>query len=98
MTTKEFLIENRERVINFYNQEVKGYYSISLKDFMIDLMVNFEKRTIVKGLTKTDLTINLSDAKSRLGMMDGNIKVEAFDKRTEALRRKYKGTSAMAMV
>jgi hypothetical protein len=77
MTTQEFLSENRERVINFYNDNVNGLYNISLKDFMIDLMKNFRKATKkeIKGYTLTDLSANLTDAKSRLGLMDVEIEV-----------------------
>ena len=59
-----------------YNDNVKGYYNTSLKDFMIDLMKNFRKATKkeIKGYTLTDLTCNLTDAKSRLGLMD--VKIE----------------------
>jgi len=73
MTTKEFLTENREQVINFYNENVKGLYNTTLNAFMIDLMNNFKKITIVENLTKTDLFGNLNKAKSRLGSM--NIKI-----------------------
>ncbi len=77
MTTQNFLSENRERVINFYNDNVNGLYNISLKDFMIDLMKNFRKATKkeIIGYTLTDLSANLTDAKSRLGLMDVEIGV-----------------------
>lgn len=72
MTTKEFLTENREMVIEFYNKEIKDYWNISLGKFMLDVMSNFKKATKkeIKGYTMTDLKINLLDAKSRLGMFD----------------------------
>jgi len=57
MTTKEFLTENREQVINFYNENVKGLYNTTLNAFMIDLMNNFKKITIVENLTKTDYLV-----------------------------------------
>lgn len=71
-TSKEFLIENRERVISYYNEEVKDYWAISLKDFMLDLMNNFRKCTKkeIEGFTRTDLKFNLDDAKGRLGCFD----------------------------
>lgn len=77
MTTQEFLSENRERVIKFYNDNVNGLYNVSLKDFMVDLMKNFRKATKkeIKGYTLTDLSVNLTEAKSRLGLMDVEIGV-----------------------
>ena len=72
---KEILAENRDLVINFYNEEVKGAWNISLKDLMTDVMENFKKRTKkeIEGFTKTDVYMNIRDAKSRLGMMDAKI-------------------------
>jgi hypothetical protein len=72
MRPKQYLSENRERVIDYFNDNVKGYYNVSLKDFMVDLMVNFRKATKkeIEGYTLTDLSANLTDAKSRLGLMD----------------------------
>lgn len=90
MTTKEFLTENREEVINYFNEEVKNYWNISLKDFMLDLMNNFEKVTISEGLKRMDLTCNLMEAKSRLGLMDTKIEVK-FD-RDAYIAKKYEGT------
>jgi hypothetical protein len=43
MTKKEFLTDNREQVINFYNENVKGLYNTTLNVFMVDLMNNFRK-------------------------------------------------------
>jgi hypothetical protein len=68
MKAKEFLIENRELVINYYNTEVKGLWIISLADFMKDVLVNFKKITTGDELKKFDLFGNLQDAKSRLGL------------------------------
>ena len=75
MKTKEFLSENREEVINYFNNEVKNFWNISLKDFMIDLLSNFRKVTISEGLKRMDLTANLKEAKSRLGCFDNETKV-----------------------
>ena len=75
MTTKKFLTENREQVINYFNENVKGHYNVTLNSFMVDLMKNFKKITIVDSLTKTDLYGNLTEAKSRLGLMDNEIEV-----------------------
>ena len=75
VTPKEFLTDNREQVINFYNENVKGLYNTTLNAFMIDLMNNFRKITIVENLTKTDLFGNLNEAKSRLGLMNVEIGV-----------------------
>lgn len=97
MTIKEFLAENREVVIAFYNNEIKDYWAISLKDFMNDVLENFRKTSIKKDFTKTDLNGNLIEAKSRLGLFN-KVAVEAKDKITDRLRNKYKGTAYMAMV
>lgn len=98
MNTLDFLTANRDIIINFYNSEIKGLWNISLKDFMLDLKNNFRKATIatIKGYTRTDLTANLIDAKSRLGLMDTEI--IAVDKVTEKLKSKYKNTAYMAIV
>lgn len=92
MNTSEFLTENREIVIKFYNSEIKGSWNITLKAFMLDLMNNFRKATLasVVGYTRTDLTANLMDAKSRLGCFDNKVEVK-FD-RDAYTAKKYKGT------
>ena len=90
MTTKEFLTENREVVINFYNEEIKNFWNVSLKDFMTDLMVNFRKITTGDDFKKFDLFGNLNETKSRLGNMDTKIEV-GFD-RDAFIAKKYKGT------
>jgi hypothetical protein len=74
MTTKEFLTENKQEVINFYNEKVANLFDISLKDFMIDLLTNFKKITIGEDLKKFDLFGNLEDAKSRLGCFSNQSK------------------------
>jgi hypothetical protein len=66
--TKEFLTANRDEVVNFYNANVKGYYNVSLKDFMLNLMTNFRKITLGEGFKRFDLMGNLQEAKSRLGL------------------------------
>ena len=90
MTTQEFLSENREEVINYYNNEVKNYWNVSLKDFMVDLLTNFRKVTTSEGLKRMDLMANLAEAKSRLGCFDTKIEVE-FD-RDAFIAKKYKET------
>jgi KaiC/GvpD/RAD55 family RecA-like ATPase len=97
MRTQEFLSENRNEVINYFNNEISNYWTISLKDFMVDLMNNFRKISIKEQYTRMDLMGNLQEAKSRLGMFDKCI-VVAEDKVTNALRRKYEGTAYMALV
>lgn len=81
MTALELLTEKRERVISFYNTEIKGNWNISLKAFMTDLLNNFEKYTkaSIEGYTNTDLTGNLFAAKTRLGEFDNKVEV-AFDR------------------
>jgi hypothetical protein len=73
MTTLEFLKANKEDVVNYYNGKIKGYYNVSLKDFMLDLMNNFRKITISEGLKRMDLMCNLQEAQSRLGTFDCEI-------------------------
>lgn len=97
MTKQEFLSENRQEVINFYSNEIATFWTISLKDFMIDVMNNFRKITTGEEYRKFDLICNLQDAKSRLGMFNA-CTIEAEDKVTNALRNKYKDTAYMALV
>lgn len=68
MKTKEFLSENRDEVVTFFNNEVSKDWTISLKDFMIDLMKNFRKISLKEEYTRMDLTGNLQEAKNRLGL------------------------------
>jgi len=75
MKTQEFLTENRNEVVEYYNSKIKGLYNVSLKDFMIDLLNNFRKITISEGLKKMDLMGNLQEAQRRLGTFDVNIGV-----------------------
>lgn len=96
MTTSEFLTANREEVINYYNDNIKDDYSVSLKDFMTDLLKNFRKQTTCEEYKKFDLYGNLIAAKSRLGLM--TTIVIADDKITNNLRNKYKGTAYMSMI
>jgi len=95
-TRKEFLTDNREQVINFYNENVKGLYNTTLNAFMIDLMNNFRKITKkeIVGYTKTDLFGNLIDAKSRLGLMSVEIGVtysKPYSQSNHAKRVNYYG-------
>ena len=70
MNIQDFLTENRTEVINYFNNEVSNYWTITLKDFMIDLMNNFRKISIKEEYTRMDLIGNLQEAKGRLGMFD----------------------------
>ena len=97
MTTNEFLTANREEVISYYNNEIAAYWTITLKDFMTDLMNNFRKITISEEYKRFDLMGNLQDAKERLGVFN-KITIVAEDKKTDALRNRYNGTAYMAMV
>ena len=90
MTATEFLTENREEVIKYFNEEIKNYWNVSLKDFMTNLIVNFRKITTGDDLKKFDLFGNLSEAKSRLGNMDTKIEVK-FD-RDAYIAKKYEDT------
>ena len=97
MTTQEFLTANREEVINYFNNEVAANWTITLKDFMTDLMNNFRKVTKGDEYKRFDLMANLSEAKSRLGLFN-RISVVAEDKKTAAMKNRYNGTAYMAMV
>ena len=92
MNTQEFLTENREEVIAYFNVEIKNSWNISLSAFMKDLMNNFEKITLasIEGYTLMDLSGNLKNAKSRLGMFDNRLEVK-FD-RDNYIANKYKNT------
>jgi hypothetical protein len=68
MKAQIFLSENRNEVINFFNSEITNDWTISLKDFMSDLMNNFRKISIKSEYTKMDLIGNLKEAKIRLGV------------------------------
>ena len=72
-TVAEILKAERETVINFYNSKIKGFYNISLKDFMLDVMNNFEKITTGEDYKKFDVYGNCQDAETRLGNMDVTI-------------------------
>ena len=96
-TPKEFLKENRIEVIEFYNNEISDFWSISLGEFMTDLLLNFKKITSGEDFKKFDLMGNLQAAKSRLGIFTKGFGYSE-DKKTNALRAKYQGTSFMALV
>lgn len=62
MTTQEFLSENRNTVISFYNSNIKGEDNISLKDFMIKLMNDFKHTVkVVDIYSEKNLYANLFD-------------------------------------
>jgi len=75
MKKLQFLKDNKEQVVKYYNENVKGLYDVTLKDFMTDLLDNFKKITTTKELVKFDLFGNLQDAESRLGCKDVEIGV-----------------------
>ena len=79
MTTREFLSENRNEVINFFNAEVTQHWNVTLKNFMLDLIQNFRKISTKEEFTKMDLMGNLQEAKSRLGCFDNKVEVK-FDR------------------
>ena len=96
-TSKEFLTENKSEVISFYNNEISDFWTISLAEFMTDLLINFKKVTTGEDFKRFDLMGNLQNAKSRLGVFTKGFEYSE-DKKTNALRAKYKGTSFMALV
>lgn len=101
MTTKNFLTENREIVINYFNKNVKGYYNTTLNSFMVDLMKNFRKISILPELTKTDLNGNLKEAVSRLGLMNVEIGVsysKPYSKSNHAKAVAYHGKEKVQLM
>jgi len=98
MTNQEFLTKNKSQVIEFFNREVKNYYTVSMNDFGTDLLLNFRKITLGQELKGFDLSGNLQAAKSRLGLMSQDNFEYAQDKVTAALSKKYTGTSYMSLV
>ena len=94
----QFLTDNRDTVISYYNDNVKGYYNATLKEFMTDLVANFRKITTCEEFKKFDLNGNLQEAKSTLGLMNENSFELAEDKKTNALKAKYAGTQYLALV
>lgn len=84
MTTQEFLSENRNEVIAFFNNEIASHWNVTLKNFMFDLMQKFRKISTKEEFTKMDLMGNLTEAKSRLGCFDNKVEVK-FDR--DAFRR-----------
>jgi len=75
MKKLQFLKDNKEQVVKYYNSKIKGLYNVTLKYFMTDLLDKFEKITTDKELVKFDLFGNMERAKSRLGLMDVEIGV-----------------------
>ena len=101
MTTQEFLTENRSEVINYYNSKIEGFYNVSIKEFMLDLMNNFRKVTIGENLHKMDLSANLREAQSRLGNFDVQIGVSYSKPYAESNHAKavaYHGADTVKMM
>ena len=96
MKTKEFLTANRDQVIKYYDQKVKGLYNTTLSAFMVDLMNNFKKVTLqeIEGLTKMDLFANLEDAKNRLDSVEIVVGYSTpYSESNHAKRANYYGKS-----
>ena len=92
---KNWMSENRETVISKYNKLTNeaNYNGISLRDFMVQVMsimqinnVKSEKRAA------SMLQIAMSEVYNNNSRIIGN------DKVTDALRAKYNGTAAIALV
>jgi hypothetical protein len=90
-----WLSENREQVISKYNNLTteEFFNGISLKDFMVQVLKSMQMQNIKSA----------NRAASMLPFLMGNVyfnnsKVTGSDKKTEALKTKYEGTSFMAMV
>lgn len=99
MKTQEFLKSKREQVIASFNQLTteEFYNGISLKSFMVEVMDAYARNYTDK---KGDVTAKgIRMLAYVLGdVYFDNSRVEAVDKRTNALRDKYKGTAYMSMV
>lgn len=92
---KNWMSENREVVIENYNKLTTEQFfnGISLKDFMVQVLRSMEMQNIKSA----------KRAASMLPFLMGNVyfnnsKVTGNDIKTDALREKYNGTSAMAMI
>lgn len=92
---KTWLSENRETVISKYNALTNEQFfnGISLKDFMVQVIRSMEMQNIKSA----------NRAGSMLPFLMGNVyfnnsKVTGNDSKTDVLREKYNGTSAMAMI
>lgn len=69
MTTQQFLSENRNQVISFYNSNIKGECDITLKDFMLKLMKDFKHIVKVVDLYSVkNLSINLFEIQDSLNI------------------------------
>lgn len=69
MTTKEFLSENRNEVISFYNSNIKSESNISLKDFMIALMKDYRQIAKSRELySDWTLMSNMFELQSKIGI------------------------------
>ncbi|MFD1292653.1 hypothetical protein ACFQ5N_02285 [Lutibacter holmesii] len=67
METKQFLSDNRELVIRFYNGNIKNDTDLSLKDFMIMLMNDFKHIVkVVDMYSEKNLFANMFEIESSI--------------------------------
>ena len=100
-TVKEILTAERETVINYYNSKIKGLYNITLKNFMLDVVNNFEKITTEEDYKKYDVYGNCENAESRLGLKDVEIGVsysKPYSESNHAKAVKYFGKDKVNMM
>lgn len=90
-----WLSENREQVISKYNNLAaeEFFNGISLKDFMVQVLKSMQMQNIKSAKRAASMLPFLMGS-----VYFNNSKVTGSDKKTEALKAKYEGTSFMAMV
>ena len=94
-TTQNFLSENRNYVIDKYNEMATDNFfnGISLREFMmqvLNVMNNNNPKSEKRAASLFKDVVSL--------IIVNNTKIDAIDKKTERLRELNKGTSAMALV
>jgi hypothetical protein len=73
MTTQNFLSENRNSIITFYNSNIKGESDITLKEFMMKLMSSFNHVVkVVDIYSKKNLFGNLFELQ---GIILSNVEI-----------------------
>jgi len=90
-----WLSENREQVISKYNKltSEEFFNGISLKNFMVQVLQSMQMQNIKSAKRAASMLPFLMS-----NVYFNNSTVTGSDKKTEALKSKYEGTSYMAMV
>lgn len=92
---KTWMSENRDRVSEYFEmlKEEEFYNNCSLRSFGMEVYT-FMANNNIKSANSAEKTLQHALSSAYLN----NSKLEAEDKKTEALKKKYKGTSYMALV